>query len=193
MIIGLFWYRLGTPTPNFPSGTVEEIEAAVTKQKEGNDVNVKLYYKTKPVPKNKINDSQLEAVNAWKEHWSKRGVYYWSFKDTSSISRLIIEHLGLYVERTYFLNQNINEATKEYLLRTPTSKKSVTEHLEDFIYYSNKRKENVDRIERLITENTVQRADYTKKLRKLMKQTKSSKIQMQIALLLVNSAKVYDK
>lgn len=193
LVIGAFWYRLGTPTPNFPSGTVEEIERAVNKQKEGENINVKLYYKSKPVPKKRLQESQLDAVHKWRDYWSKRGVYYWSFKESSDISDLITKHLGLYIERKYFIDENTNESTKKFLQPLPTSSKTVIEYLQDFISISVERKDSVSRITGLIDENTQGQDASTRQLNHFLKLPKSSKVQRQISLLLVQDSKNAEK
>jgi len=189
IVIGVFWYRLGTPTANFPSGTVEEIERAVTKQKEGKNLNVKLYYKSKPVPKSRLHESQLDAVHKWRDYWSKRGVYYWSFKEFSDIPNLITKHLGLYVEREYFLDENTNESTKKFLQQLPTNPKSVVEYLEDFISISAKRNDVISKIAILVDVYRQNQDASTKQLNRFLQLPKSSKIQRQISLLLVQDSK----
>ncbi|MEV3935602.1 DUF4062 domain-containing protein [Glycomyces sp. NPDC049804] len=68
VVFGLFGSRLGSPTPSAVSGTVEEIERAVTQGKP-----VHLYFSTAPLP-NDVDTDQLEGLRAFKKQIQDRGL-----------------------------------------------------------------------------------------------------------------------
>lgn len=68
IVIALFGSRLGSPTPDAVSGTVEEIERSVATEKP-----VHLYFSTAPLP-NDVDTSQLEGLRQFREQISQRGL-----------------------------------------------------------------------------------------------------------------------
>ncbi|WP_192497466.1 DUF4062 domain-containing protein [Corynebacterium sp. 321] len=68
IVVALFGSRLGSPTPEAVSGTVEEIERAVSSGKP-----VHLYFSTACVPRD-VDISQLDAINRFRQEISNRGL-----------------------------------------------------------------------------------------------------------------------
>lgn len=68
IVFGIFGSRLGSPTPEAVSGTVEEIERAVAQGKP-----VHLYFSTAPLP-NDVETAQLEGLRAFKVQAEQRGL-----------------------------------------------------------------------------------------------------------------------
>ena len=68
IVIALFGSRLGTPTPEAISGTVEEIERSVEHGK-----HVHLYFSEAPHP-NDVDVEQLSALRSFREEISERGL-----------------------------------------------------------------------------------------------------------------------
>ncbi|AXE37990.1 DUF4062 domain-containing protein [Acidipropionibacterium virtanenii] len=68
IVIALFGSRLGSPTPDAVSGTVEEIERSVATGKP-----VHLYFSTAPLPHD-VDTSQLEGLRQFREQISQRGL-----------------------------------------------------------------------------------------------------------------------
>lgn len=68
IVFALFGSRLGSPTPDAVSGTVEEIERAI-----GQGKLVHLYFSTAPLP-NDVDTKQLEGLRAFKAEISQRGL-----------------------------------------------------------------------------------------------------------------------
>ena len=69
-LVGVFWTRLGTPTKNYDSGTVEEIERYVKSKKP-----VMLYFSSQPVAMESVNLDQYTALTKFKESCQKRGLF----------------------------------------------------------------------------------------------------------------------
>ena len=68
VVFALFGSRLGSPTPDAVSGTVEEIERAIDQRKP-----VHLYFSTAPLP-NDVDTAQLEGLRAFRSEISQRGL-----------------------------------------------------------------------------------------------------------------------
>ena len=78
ILVGIFGYRLGTPTGEAQSGTIEEIEEF---RKAGK--YVALYFSTADVPRS-ADRGQLEALEAYKKERQKDTLYF-EFKDASAL------------------------------------------------------------------------------------------------------------
>lgn len=68
IVFALFGSRLGSPTPDAVSGTVEEIERALEQGKL-----VHLYFSTHPLPHD-VDTAQLEGLRAFRKEISQRGL-----------------------------------------------------------------------------------------------------------------------
>lgn len=91
ILIGIFGYRLGTPTGEAQSGTIEEIEEF---RKAGK--YVALYFSTADVPRN-ADRAQLEALEAYKKERQKDTLYF-EFEDASSLRDHLTRHLPKIVD-----------------------------------------------------------------------------------------------
>lgn len=68
IVVALFGSRLGSPTPEAVSGTVEEIERSVNSGKP-----VHLYFSTAPLPHD-VDNAQLKGLRKFKDEIKKRGL-----------------------------------------------------------------------------------------------------------------------
>lgn len=94
LLVGIFWTRLGTPTGVSESGTVEEIERHLDKNKPA-----MLYFSQVPVVPTNLNLEQLEAVGRLKDKYKSMSLYaeyenLEKFKDSFRIhlTRIILTH-----------------------------------------------------------------------------------------------------
>jgi len=69
LLIGIFWTRIGTPTGQSISGTVEEIEKHIAAGKPA-----MLYFSKQPVILDSIDPEQYEQLKAFKNECSKKGL-----------------------------------------------------------------------------------------------------------------------
>ena len=77
IFIGIFWSRLGTPTPRSVSGSIEEFELAHKRLvATGGAPEILLYFKDAPVAPSKIDVKQLEGVQNFKGSLGVRGGLY---------------------------------------------------------------------------------------------------------------------
>jgi hypothetical protein len=67
--IALFWSRLGTPTDDFASGTVEEIHRLRTRGR-----HVMVYFKNSPIPQSHLDTQQYDALQAVRRDMQSNGL-----------------------------------------------------------------------------------------------------------------------
>jgi len=70
LLIGIFWTRLGTPTANATSGTVEEITKHVNAGKPA-----MIYFSSAPVVPDSVDSEQYKLLKAYKNELSSRALY----------------------------------------------------------------------------------------------------------------------
>ena len=110
-LIGIFGNRLGTPTGEAPSGTIEEIEEI---RKSGRHVS--LYFSSAPVPRD-ADRGQLDALEDYRRSMKQRGLYF-SFASVDELRRLVTQHLPRIVEEALESMKSGNAAADP---RTPPS------------------------------------------------------------------------
>lgn len=78
LLIGIFWTRIGTPTGESISGSVEEIEKHIESKKP-----TMLYFSSKPVDPDKIDSEQYNALKKFKKQCFSKGLVgtYGSLKE----------------------------------------------------------------------------------------------------------------
>lgn len=69
LLVAIFWTRLGNPTGDFRSGTVEEIEKHVSTGKP-----VLIYFSSAPVRLDSVDDQQYKALQDFKHECEKKGL-----------------------------------------------------------------------------------------------------------------------
>lgn len=74
LLVALFWTKLGTPTPNALSGTVEEIEEFIKKK---GAARVMIYFCNRQLPDSPgdINTEEIARLQSFKEEIKARGLY----------------------------------------------------------------------------------------------------------------------
>ncbi|MFX3634435.1 MAG: DUF4062 domain-containing protein [Candidatus Pristimantibacillus sp.] len=82
ILVGIFWNKLGSPTLNHGSGTLEEIQFFIDKQKD-----VLVYFVEKDVPRNNYNYAEMAQVDEYKKKYSGLALYSVYAKDK------VIDHL----------------------------------------------------------------------------------------------------
>ncbi|MNW45700.1 hypothetical protein D3C74_229720 [compost metagenome] len=81
ILIGVFWTKLGTPTLNHTSGTLEEISIFIRNRKE-----VMLYFVDKDIPRT-ADFREVEKVDKFKSEYQNMGIYA-SFDENKIINHL---------------------------------------------------------------------------------------------------------
>ena len=70
LLVGVFWTRLGSPTGDYSSGTVEEIEEHIKAGKP-----TMLYFSSRPVLPDSVDAEQYAELKAFKDTCKSRGIF----------------------------------------------------------------------------------------------------------------------
>lgn len=89
LLVGVFWTRIGTPTTEYASGTVEEIERHMDSGKP-----TMLYFSSQPVVLDTVEEEQIKQLKAFKSSCQSRGLYE-SYDDLSSFKEKFYRQLQL--------------------------------------------------------------------------------------------------
>jgi uncharacterized protein YoxC len=95
VFIGIFWGRIGSPTPRAKSGTLEEFNRALSRyQSTQNHPKIMLYFKDAPISPSKIDTSQLAELQSFKDSISSLGGLYSVFEDVGGFESSVRAHLA---------------------------------------------------------------------------------------------------
>ncbi|MBI2286138.1 MAG: DUF4062 domain-containing protein [Nitrosomonadales bacterium] len=97
LLIAVFWTRLGTPTQNSASGTVEEIEEHVSAGKPA-----MIYFSSAPVAMDSVDQDQYAALTKFRNDCKARGLFY-SYESTSEFHDKIRRHLAITLNSNPYL------------------------------------------------------------------------------------------
>jgi hypothetical protein len=102
LLVAIFWTRLGTPTGDSPSGTVEEIEEHLEAGKPA-----LLYFSSAPVHPDSVDPDQLRAVREYRDSCRARGLIE-EYASVGEFRALFWRHLAQTVMRE-FPGENVEE------------------------------------------------------------------------------------
>jgi hypothetical protein len=94
VFVGIFWGRLGSPTKNYSSGTVEEFERAIARHKTTGMPEIMVYFKDAPIPPSKIDPVQLQKLLNFKGGLGEQGVLHFTFEDQNGFEASLRSHLS---------------------------------------------------------------------------------------------------
>ncbi len=94
-LIAIFWSRLGTPTANEDSGTIDEIKEFA---KLNGSEHVKLFFSNKDLPADHDRD-QLRRLRDFKREMETQGLYC-SFRDVDDFKSKLRDQLDMLVNAT---------------------------------------------------------------------------------------------
>ncbi|EMG7547676.1 DUF4062 domain-containing protein [Vibrio alginolyticus] len=89
LLVGVFWTRIGTPTTEYASGTVEEIEEHIKSDKPA-----MLYFSSQPVALDTVEPEQYAQLRSFKESCQSRSLYE-SYDSRSSFKDKFYRQLQL--------------------------------------------------------------------------------------------------
>jgi hypothetical protein len=89
LLIAVFWTRLGTPTENAASGTVEEIEEHISAGKPA-----MIYFSSAPVAMESVDQEQYAALTQFKESCKTRSLFD-SYESTAEFHDKGRRHLAM--------------------------------------------------------------------------------------------------
>jgi hypothetical protein len=93
LLIAIFWTRLGTPTGNSPSGTVEEIREHIRAGKPA-----LIYFSEEPVRLDSVDEEQYRALKEFRTECQKSGLYE-SYSTASAFREKLVRQLAQTVLR----------------------------------------------------------------------------------------------
>lgn len=96
ILIGIFWTRLGSPTGEYASGTVEEISKHCNTNKLAS-----VYISKKPYPED-INLEQLQRLRNQTQIWLNEGLLDF-YDNHSTFKQKIKDHLTLHVQENEYI------------------------------------------------------------------------------------------
>lgn len=110
VFVGVFWSRLGTPTPVAASGTLEEFWRAYNRKAAGERVEVWLYFKTTPLPYDH-DQNQFRSLRDFRDQLPEEGVLYREFNNTEQLCSLFRIHLNTTLLESFAKGQVGRQAT----------------------------------------------------------------------------------
>ncbi|MBJ8478837.1 DUF4062 domain-containing protein [Acinetobacter pittii] len=103
-LIGVFWTRIGTPTTEYASGTVEEIEKHISTDKPA-----MLYFSSQPVVMDTVDPNQYAELSKFKKSCQTRGLYQ-SYDSQSDFKDKFYRHLQLKINEHSLFKFEISES-----------------------------------------------------------------------------------
>lgn len=91
--VGFMGFYFGTPTGIAASGTEEEFEHALILNQQSGQPKIQFYFSSAKVDLRKIDLTQYERVNAFREKIGSQGVYYKQFEDLTQFSTMLRQGL----------------------------------------------------------------------------------------------------
>jgi hypothetical protein len=126
LLVGVFWTRLGTPTGEFESGTVEEIKRHVSKRKPA-----MVYFSTAPVAPQSIDLEQYRALQDFRKWCLDQGLIE-SYDNIADFSDKFRRQLQMKIrDMPEFENSSTHEAADVFPGNSFFSEISVDERLSD--------------------------------------------------------------
>lgn len=88
--VAILWTKFGSPTEEYDSGTEEEVEIMLQSGKQ-----VFMYFSDKPIPPSQVNSDSYKKIQAFREKYKDRGVYF-TYSSDEEFKKLFFAHLSLY-------------------------------------------------------------------------------------------------
>lgn len=99
LLVGVFWTRIGTKTPTYESGSVEEIEKHIAAGKPA-----MLYFSNSPVHPDSVDSVQYQRLKEFKASCRNRGLYA-SYDSLTDFRDQLYRHLQLKINEDPFFAQ----------------------------------------------------------------------------------------
>lgn len=98
LLVGIFWTRLGTPTGDHLSGTVEEIRSHISRNKPA-----MIYFSTRPVAPQSLQPEQFAALTKFKSWCEKEGLIE-IYDNIDDFREKLRRHLQLSISKNPYLS-----------------------------------------------------------------------------------------
>lgn len=97
VFLGIMWKRFGTPTGRAASGTVEEFERALARNRASGSPELMFYFKKAELDPD-VDAEQLLAVREFRSKLANDGLLYWEFLSHEQFGQLVRVHLTRHVQ-----------------------------------------------------------------------------------------------
>ncbi len=114
-LVGVFWTRIGTPTTEYASGTVEEIEKHIETNKP-----TMLYFSSQPVVMDTVDPEQFSELSKFKKSCQSRGLYEY-FDSQSDFKEKFYRHLQLKVNEHSLFQIGTNDFVSSEVIESNTA------------------------------------------------------------------------
>lgn len=100
LLVAMFWSKIGTPTPNAKSGTIDEIKEFISKK---GGLRAMVYFCDRPLPHgpNEIDHKELQKLQEFRDEMTSQGLHR-NYKTVSEFTGLLYRHLDAKV--AHFIN-----------------------------------------------------------------------------------------
>lgn len=113
LLIGVFWTRLGTPTGESPSGTVEEIEEHIHAGKPA-----MIYFSSKPVAPESIDSDQYARVKEFQGLLKDRGLIE-TYSNVQEFQKNLSKQLQLCLVKNEYLGRLVSSTPSSSMTAGP--------------------------------------------------------------------------
>lgn len=121
LLIGIFWTRLGTPTGEEASGTVEEINRHVQRGKPA-----MLYFSLAPVPQDSVDSEEYERLKEFREDCKTKGLID-TYETQDQFKDKLTSHLVRTVHQEGYFRKIGEQATNSPILEAATDSDPETD------------------------------------------------------------------
>lgn len=101
LLIGIFWTRIGTPTGESVSGTVEEIQEHISAGKP-----VMLYFSTAPVLLESVDQDQYQQLKQFKDKCLEKGLIG-TFSDLAEFRKKFFRQIAITINTNEYLHKKV--------------------------------------------------------------------------------------
>ena len=141
ILIGIFKARIGTPTKDYKSGSVEEIMRHINKNKPA-----MLYFSNESINRETFDIEQYNKLKEFK-NWCKEKSVYFEYNDISDFTDIVRTQIGLLLNNNIFSPTDTSNQTEQYQ-RVSQKQKDIIKFLERLSEFkdSNKLTEYINEI-----------------------------------------------
>jgi anti-sigma regulatory factor (Ser/Thr protein kinase) len=93
VLVGIFWKRLGTPTPRAVSGTAEEIELAIDAWRQGRLAEILMYFNQRPHTPKRGELEQLARLLSYRDSLESHGLLVSDYDGLADFVAKVRNHL----------------------------------------------------------------------------------------------------
>ncbi|MDC7231871.1 MAG: DUF4062 domain-containing protein [Spirochaetales bacterium] len=139
LVIGIFWTRIGTPTKEYESGSVEEIKKHISNGKPA-----MLYFSNTPVSPHEIEPDQYQKLTLFKE-WCKNHSLFEEYNSIDDFKEKLSRQLSLLINKDLYFSEVIpsDQPKPTKIIRAKNSRSDII----DFLSNLKKFRSNYDALE----------------------------------------------